>query len=214
MAKLITIDEAVANAKTIIPEANGIEEIFMRQWMYLGIRQIGVTLTHIKTVEITPENLSVRKPEDYVRGEDIGLYNGTTEYAALYEGFGQRVHKDKRGINVARPVQLSEDNNFFYLSSNATAIDKVVLRYYALPVDSDTNDLMIDEESLVALMMFIKYMVALRNNLPTVNLLNKEWRYQAARVRAKNALPDQLQFKTGLVKKYMSRMITPDREWF
>jgi hypothetical protein len=210
----MTVDEVVANARTLLDSnVDGVTEAFLRQWAYLAQRQIGVTKENIKTEEIPVEELSIRKPDDFVLGQDMGLYTAAgSEVTYVYEKRGGRVRGPK--YEYSHAIQVSEENHYYHLSSSATAIACAKLRYYALPIDPTTGDPLIPERHLFATMMFIRYMVAMRNNEREQSQYRQEWEKEAARARSKNILPDQLQFQNGTIKRYLSIIRTPQRSTF
>ena len=215
MAKVfLSAEEVVANARTLLlTQTDGVTENFLKQWAYLAQRQIGVTKEHIRTEEIKAIDLAIRKPDDFVKAEDMGLYTASGgELAWIYEARGERV-KSSKTLRTS-PVWVSEDNHYYHLDSSATGVDCAKLRYFALPLDEQTGEPLIPESHLFATMMFIRYMVATRNSDRDREHFRREWEREAARVRAKNILPDTLQFRNGIVKRYMSMIVSPQSNTF
>jgi hypothetical protein len=212
MAVFTSIEEVIANARTIMEsELDGLSDPFLRQWAYLAQRQIGVTVEFLDTVTINVVDFTVLKPTDFIRAEDMGLYNSSdNELGYIWEKRGERVHYANPTLNA--PIYVSEDNFYYHLDSNSSAT-YAKLRYYSLPID-DAGLPLIPEKSVFATMMFLRYMVAFRNKERERDQYKLEWEKEAAKVRSKDKLPDQLQFQNGIAKRYQNIIRTPQNETF
>lgn len=209
-----TLDEAVALSISVAPEASDVERVFMDEWMYHGIRQIGVGKEDVKICTIPIHDLGIVKPTDYYMARDLALHtvNGV-EIDYLFMGTGKRIHNDVR--NSPRFIEVSETGDFFHLSSDSTEFElaTATLEYYALPSTAD-GDLMISEAYVYGLMHYIKYMLALRNNARNIDQLKKYWEKEASKLRSKNVKPHMLEFKEGIARVYMSMLTKPTRDRF
>jgi hypothetical protein len=209
-----SLDEAVALAKTVTPESTDIERVFMDDWIYQGVRQLGVNKESIKSCTIPVHDLGIPKPRDYYMARDLALGNGKgAEVDYIFRGGGVRIHNDIRP--KGKFVEVSETADFFHLSSDANQYPVLTARleYYALPSTED-GDLLIPESYVFALMHFIKYMVTFRNSSPRLKEFKDYWEKEAARVRARNIKPHLLEFKEGVARTYMSMINKPTRDRF
>ena len=90
MAKYITIDEVVASAMTILAGSTDTEKVFMRHWCVLGNRELGLSKDNVVTDKINVQDFTIRKPENLLSIDDIGLYSDSdVEYATVYKGYGE-----------------------------------------------------------------------------------------------------------------------------
>lgn len=213
-ARFYTLDETVALAISVAPESTDIERVFMDEWVYHGLRQLGVNKDNIKACTIEVHDLGIDKPRDYYMARDLVLWNNKNEEVDyIFRAGNRRIHNDIR--MTPRFLEVSEGKDFFHLSSDANHfnVEKATLEYYALPSTED-GDLYIPENHVFALMHFIKYMLAFRNTSPRLAEYKRYWEKEASKIRAKNATPNQLEFKEGLARVYMSMWQKPVRDRF
>ena len=110
----LSVDEVVANARTLLKsDVDGVTEVFLRQWAYLAQRQIGVTKNNIKTEEIPINEFAVRKPDDFVLADDMGLYDTeNNELTYVYEKMGGTsylsTHSPRLHIGLGNASQADE----------------------------------------------------------------------------------------------------------
>jgi hypothetical protein len=199
---MMSIDEVVANAMTVIPEADDHIRLIARQWAYNALREIGPSKYHIKVEEIEPEDLAIKKPCDFVYGLDISFFRGDNEVLADYEPGRARIHKDVR--LGEQYLQFTEDVNYYYISDSSEypGITKVWLRYYATPVDKN-GDPMFDDDFLPAIEAFIKFKMAYRNSSQDWPMHREVWKMELRRAKAKAKMPDELQMNK-IATRWMS----------
>lgn len=192
MDRFISIDEVVDNAKTIILDADDKSHLLMRQWVYLGVKQIGVSLDNIEVCTLNAHDGSFRKPDNFLIVDDIALYDDSdNEYQMNYRGPGTRIHKATEPLTPA-PIDLSEDDYYFHMgSSGCEYVTKAVIRYYALPLD-EYGDVKIAERYLLALMFFLKFMWDTRQNNATREESKINWTQNLLKQKALNRAPSPL----------------------
>lgn len=184
----LSIDEVVANASSIIKGADINDQNLFRQWAWLGERQIGFGGLNEETADIPVSDLSIKKPVDYAAPIDIALYTSEDEgpYTELlwqYHGGKRRIHAKP---STKRYVDLSEDPYFFNLSSDyGNSVVKAKLRYYAYPIDSKGYPAF-PEIHLFAIMMFVRYMWAIRENNSRSEIAEAKEHWEQAKVIARN----------------------------
>ena len=211
-----TLDEAMATIRSMTPEITDAEFTFLPEWMYMGVRQLGTSKELLKQCFLEIDDLSVAKPRDYYMATDISLFDSKgNEVDFIFRPGKLRHHLEL--IPPPRFVEVYEDGDYFHLSSTADAmgVSKFNLEYYALPTDED-GVLLIPERYIFALVMFVKYMLAVRNNDPynRIAIYKQNWEQEAARVRAKNMTPNMLEAKEGIFRTYMSMITKPTRDRF
>ena len=213
MDRFLSIAEVEASASSIIGDVDDQERLYFPQWIYIAMRHIGPSKDFIKVkFGIPVENLSFPKPRDMNTMIDLSLQNqGGDELLYRYKSGTRRIHNyDRNEVRVPK-VEVSEDANFFYLSTNAsrvndseevigndidTTVIKANVRYFALPVDDDCN-ILIPEERLLAIMFFIRYMVFLRRNMSRIQISDarREWHQERDRVKGLAKMPSMLEGK-------------------
>jgi hypothetical protein len=220
MAKrFLTLDEVVAEAATLIKGAGAEERLLMKQWAWRALRNIGPTADNVDIVTLYPENLVLRKPDDYSRSISIALYDASgNELLNNYRSGKYRIHQSRNVFvkdGVYRPqfdasISISEDENFYYLGSNGTNVAYAMLRYFKLPVDDQGNPVF-GEHVVHAINMWILWYWAIREGKDS---REDEDRYKRARAEARSVgkMPNGLLMKQ--VAKEWNSMIqqyNPDR---
>jgi hypothetical protein len=194
MEQFISVEDVVANAQSVIPDADDKATNIMKQWVYLGVREIGVTLEDIKVAELYPEDNSVRKPHDIVIIDDIALLDAQgNEYQYHYRGPGKRIHTSTEPTSDY-PVDISEDDYYIHLGSTGSGITRVVIRYYSLPID-EHGDIKIKQDYLVPLIDYLTYMWARRNKDKNLGLYLSIWNSQLLKAKARNRRVNPLAMK-------------------
>lgn len=196
MNSFLTVDEVVASAITIIPEATQKDKNIFRNWVFLAERQIGSSIVSRKNAtDITVTNFSFPKPFDCISVRDIALFDSAGEEVLFkHTGSGKQITDKEYVDNINRYVTVREDDGFFYLSSNGSNVVKANMRYYGFPTDSDDN-LKIPEIHTFAIMMFLKYMMALRDSEKRLDIkdLAGLWEKEKRQARARTNMPSELE---------------------
>lgn len=198
------IDEVVSSAVLICPGATDEHRVIFKQWVWTALLQIGPTSHWVKTCRINPKNRSFKKPQDLASVRDIGLYDATgAEVFYEWKGEGGEVHSDRESVHLLvgesdrpMPVYLSEDAYYFHLSSNSPDVDHMMIRYLALP--TDTNGLpLIPEDNIFAITMFIRWMWSLRKNDNQAEQMNARdtWYREKDRIFGDNKMPSWFRAK-------------------
>jgi hypothetical protein len=213
MAKYITIDEVVASAITILAGSTDAEKIFMRHWTVLGNRELGLSKDNVVTEKINVQDFTIRKPENLLSIDDIGLYNeNDVELTTIYKGYGEMTHTDLDSISgsLKLTISISEDDEFLHLSSNGESVDYAKIRYYSIPICPKGDPLILERKRL-AIMFFLSYMWTIRqgSNQAEVDRAELRWLREAAKQRSKNKMPSVLEAKS-IATWYMSLINTPE----
>jgi hypothetical protein len=193
MIKLLSLDEVVANAMTIIPGVKKEMRPYFDQWAWLALRQLGPVKENLAVATLTLEDLSFAKPSDFISAIDIALFNAAGEELKYHYRSGkQRIHNTEETNSCF--IEVSEGDQYYYVSSNAdtAGINHAVLRYYAMPLDENGRPV-IQDYMTVAIMAFCRWMWELREGKGSSG--EAMWRVEAARARSKGKMPDMLQGK-------------------
>lgn len=213
--RYVTLDEVVANALTIMPQADDETRVAMRQWVYLAKRKLGPSKGDLRVATIGISNNRIRKPDDFIFATDLALLDDSgNERNYQFEGRGFAVHDENTGRRQpwVEAHYVSEDNDFYYLSiTGDTNVTRARLEYLALPLD-DGGNLMINEHETEAIMSYLRYMFAMREQDPNINVYREISTIEMARTRRKNEIPDMLEAKEGIFRKYMSMITKPLRD--
>ena len=201
----VTVNEVVANSATLIRDTDPKHRNILRQWTYLGERQLGFSGLHEKAEQIEVDNLTVKKPNDYAIGNDMAIFDeNDNEYRMHFHGSGKRIHSETSTISGSvgglsydvSDIGISEDPYYFYLDSNGENITYINIRYYSYPIDED-GDMLIPEHHLFALMNFNFWMWEKRRNenQSSINLAKGDWLMEQSKAKAKNKIPSMLEGK-------------------
>src|SRR5690606_27984393 len=112
MVRFLSLDEVVANAMSIIPGAKKEMRPYFDQWAWLALRQIGPTKEHVNVATLTLEDLSFKKPDDFVAAIDIALFDSSNNEIKYHLRSGkQRIHE--RPL-VPRYIEVSDSEHYYY----------------------------------------------------------------------------------------------------
>lgn len=219
MAKrFLSLEEIVAEASSLVKGAGAEERLLFKQWAWRGLRDIGPTNDNIDVVTLYPEDLVLRKPDNYNKAISIALYDASgNELFNNYRSGKYRIHQSRNVFvkdGIYRPeidasISISEDENFYYLGSNGSNVAYALLRYFKLPVNDD-GEPVFPEHTAKAVTMFILYYWAIREGLDE---LNAKDRYKEARAeaRAQGKINGLLFKQLGKEWNSMIQKYNPDR---
>lgn len=201
MAKrFLNLNEITAEAMSIIPGATTEEKNIAQTWAYRALRQLGPSKDHIEVCTLYPEDLVMTKPSDFHSAIDIALFDSTgRELAHNYRSGKKRIHED---LELSGVITISEDDEFFHLSSNSTNVAYAVLRYFRFPVDQDGYPLF-PEYTAIAISLFIRYMWALRTGDRSFKAHEESWKVVRMEARGQNKMPSGMMYKQ-FAKEWMS----------
>jgi len=192
----VPVDNVIALAMSISEGSDTIDRAFMKDWVYLGLQEIGANASWFEEATIYPVDYALRKPDNMHSAIDIALYDSAgSELKYVLRGKGHRIHEsDNSLINnetyapvLGAPIDLSEDAYYFHVGNNATGalVDHANLKYWKYPVD-EHGDLMIPEQDVLTLTKFVKYMLYFRkDDKQGIRLTHPIW--TAARNEARGA---------------------------
>lgn len=191
-----TVDQVVANAMTIIKEADDMDRGIMKQWVYSALREIGPSNLNEKVVRMYPnEEGFLRKPDDLIWANDIALFNSSdTELHYKYRGANKRIHTAAESVASYRPIDLGEDADFFILGSNRENVAYADLRYYSTPTDHE-GKIQVPEHTVEPIKMYINYQWQMREARAqsAIESARFAWEDHRRRARGRNKMPSMLQ---------------------
>jgi hypothetical protein len=202
MDRFISVEDVIANVATIVPEADDHLRNIWKQWVYLGMKQLGPALDDIRVCDIFPEDNSFKKPDDLLVIDDIALYNQNgDEYQYTYRGPGKRIHTATEPVN-SMPIDVSEDDYYIHLGTSGDVVSKATIRYFGQPLDED-GLMRIPERYLNALMFYCAFMTEVRNKGSKLGEFESLWKTERRIQRNLNRTPHPLQAK-AIAKKFNS----------
>lgn len=202
----VTLEEVVANSATLILDTDPKHRNILRQWTYIGERQLGFSGLHLKPAQVQVDNLTIKKPSDYAVGVDLALFDANdNEYRYHFQGNRKRIHNEwaltsnatSLGFHQDRAeIGVSEDPYFFYLDSTGESVTYANLNYYSYPVDED-GDMLIPEHHMFALMNFNYWMWERRkkDNQSSIAQAKQDWLMEQIKAKTKNKVPSMLEGK-------------------
>jgi len=208
-----TIDEITANISASIGTSTAEDRNLFRQWAVLGLRQLGPNRNDVKVAQITPNsNGLILKPDDFVHGIDMSLFDSSgSEIKYNTNHGGTRIHTDRFSIHdennqdaITGRVDVSEDAYYYHLGSNRSVVAYALLRYFSFPVDSDGLPT-VEEDDLMALILFGRYMWSMRKNDNRSEIQQNFdfWNSERDRRKAAKKVPSQIDMK-GIAERYMT----------
>lgn len=210
----VTLDETVALARTTIATADEFDEVLMRQWVWEGLQDVGISEDSIEVCTLKPKNLIARKPENCRSLIDIALYdvNGNYFQHAFRSG-KKRIYpntnlpliiENSTGYCIGPVVDVSDDRDSIILGTNGADVASIMVRYFSYPIDKNGLP-MIREDEKMALVYFVRFMWSLRknDNRSEIEQNRSMWMLESDRARARKKQITNEQVKT-IVKRWMS----------
>jgi hypothetical protein len=205
MSQFVSLNEVVANSALLIKDTDPRHRNILRQWTYLGERQLGFSGLHDKAEQVEVDNLTIKKPSDYAVGNDLALFDANdNEYKIHFHGSKKRIHNEVTILSGTvggfsydhSEIGVSEDPYYFYLDSNGESVTYANIRYYSYPIDED-GDMLIPEHHLFALINFNFWMWEKRRNenQSSISMAKNDWLMEQSKAKAKNKVPSMLEGK-------------------
>lgn len=203
---LIPLDEITAEAKSILKDATDHDRLLFRQWAVTALKQLGPTKDNVEIATLYPIDYSMKKPDDCSSAIDIALFtSGDLEIKAKYKSGAQRIHtRTDRNLrdglysySEGFPVEISEDDYYFNLSTNSNNVAYAILRYYKLPIGDDGLP-MIPEVYREAIIQFIRWRWQIRQNenQSAIAQARQDWLIERGTAKGNAKMPSMLEAKT------------------
>jgi hypothetical protein len=215
MSKFLSIDELTALAMTVCKGATAEDRHLFRVWCCQAARDIGPNRDWVKVEAIYPRDFSFKKPDDHVSTIDISLFDvGNNEIKYRFNPGSKRIRTDRFSVNSdvsteSSIIDLSEDANYFHLSTNAGDVSYMLIRYLGMPVDQEGFPL-IPEDDALAYQMFCRWMWSLRDdeNRSKIEQDFQFWILERNKIKGRRKMPT-IREATSIFEKYMSLISAP-----
>lgn len=198
MDRFIDVRAVVENAMISLDDTNSRDRVIFRQWAYIAMREIGFSKVNIVEKCVPICNLSFEKPCDLVSTIEVSLKDSSgfsIRYTYL-PNKGLLPVDDALVSSYTNRIFMSEDADFYYLSSNANDIVEAQIKYYALPLNDEGFPL-IPEVHLLAIMSFIEFMYIKRKRASAPRSVSGQdmaefkdaWTRERGKARGRNKMP-------------------------
>lgn len=219
MSNYLTIAETSAFCLTTCKGATAEDRHLFIPWIVAAMRDIGSNRDWVKTEVIYPKDFAVAKPGNLVSTIDLALYDSSDqELVYKYQSGKTRIHTNRFLNNIVNDgegiIEVSEDGFYFYLSSNATNVAYILVRYFGMPIDQDGYP-MIKEDNLLAYHAFCRMMWAMRqdDNRSKIEQETYNWYRERDRVKGNNKMPNGVE-ATKIAEAWLSLINAPKRPNF
>jgi hypothetical protein len=212
MKNTVSIDEIVSSAAIALGMENDRYRVLFYEWALQGLRDIGLNtlnLTNTTGLIITSPFNYFPIPDSCVYIDSIAIQEGTNGHVAypfFDSNYWTNVPDDDQTTYDKDYVVSRQGSNLIFsstiVSNNYTT---VILRYYAMPVDSD-NVPLAPEYYLRALVAYIEYMFVKRerykkrNEIPMseVQMLYQQWVTLKADAMSKRNQPQKPEIEAAI----------------
>ena len=212
----VSLDETIDTAISFLDGADAIDRNIFKQWVYLGLRQIGPSNAWVKDATLYVEDFMFRKPDDCYKLIDVALFTDQNqELSYAYRGQGTRIHSNRRlqtlsnSTNpITNVIDLSEDPYYLHVGTTQDQLGSIVsyakIKYLQLPIDEDGNP-KIPENHVFAIAMFIvwRWTAKDKSNWHVSTQAKQDWIEQRNIAKSLNRLPSQLE-GTEIARKWMT----------
>lgn len=209
----VSIDTVIARAQTTIPQADTMDKNIWREWVWMGLQDLGISDEDVKSVVLYPHEGIAKKPTDMRVMLDLNLYDSAgNQLSHRFRTGGYRLYDDTRIQTIIPiPVDVSEDRWNIILGTNGNDVAKIVIRYFSYPIDPETNLPLIREDETMALVYFIRFMWAMRKDDNRSEIAEKQrmWYMESDRIRARKKMESLTPEKAKTIMKNWMRLI-PD----
>jgi hypothetical protein len=192
----LTLEEVLSEAMSITKTPDKYEAA-ARQWAWTALMQTGVTEQDMDVVLIDVKNFIAKKPKNFRKLDDLALYDAAgNEINHIFRQGRKRIFPDRNAIARSRnedgteevvygAVDVSEDRYNIHIGTNGSNVTTVALRYYTLPIDTN-GEPMISEEEKLSVIFYIRYMIAELedDNQSKVARMEIRWKQECDRARA------------------------------
>lgn len=216
----ITIDMLIARAQTTIPTSDAMDRNIWREWVWMGLQDLGISDEDVRTIVIYPKDGLAKKPDDMRSMIDLALYDASgNQLTHKFRTGGKRIHQDQRvydaygittgGLTNEVPVDVSEDRWNIILGTNGDHVTNIIIRYFSYPIDPETNLPLIREDETMALVYFIRFMHAMRKDENRSEIAEKQrmWYQESDRVKARKKMESVTPEKARSIMRNWMRMI-------
>lgn len=198
----VPASRVIATAMSVLEGADSMDKAYFKEWLYLGMLDIGITNDWFDQCTLYPDNYTLKKPDGFQSAIDLALYDANNnEFEYVLRGMGTRIHASDNGLinnneyfpSLGAPIDLSEDPYYFHIGSNGASISYATLKFWKYPID-ENGDILVPEQDLLPLVFFIRYMWYLRkDDKQGIAMANQKWIASRNEARAAHKTPSILE---------------------
>ncbi len=199
-SSFVPADQVIATAMSISEGADTIDRAFLKEWVYLGLLEIGPNTAWFDDATLYPVDYSMRKPENMHSAISLSLHDSSgAELKYVLRGYGRRNHDSDNQLvregtyapALGAPIDLSEDAHYYNIgTATGNLVSYGQLKYWKFPVD-EHGDLMVPESDVLTLAKFLKYMMYFRkDDKQGIALTHPIWTAARNEARGAHRTPD------------------------
>ena len=212
MNNTVTIDQVVSSAAIAMGMENDRYRVLFYEWAFQGLRDIGLTtlnLTNTTGTIIVSPFYYFPIPDACVYIDSIAIQkgaNGPVNYPLFDSNYWVNVPDDDQTMYDKDYVVSRQGSNLIFSTTIlSNGFDRVILRYYGMPVDSN-NVPLVPEYYLRAIVAYIEYMFVKReryrkrNEIPMseVQMLYQQWVTLKADAMSKRNQPQKPEIEAAI----------------
>ena len=215
----LTLDQVTALAQTVIKDTDDRDRNIWKNWVYECLLNLGIGDDEIRVAELFPQNAMAPLPPDCRYIIEMSAFDESGNQLKHSFRTGKlRIYADTRmapvsattssDINDCIPVDISNDAHNLHLGTNADQVARILIRYFAYPLDENGTPL-IREEDTMACVYFIRYMQALRqdDNRSKIDQDQRAYFIEADRARARKKMKSMSPDKAYSVMSALTSMV-------
>lgn len=209
MINTVTIDEIVSSAAIALGMENDRYRVLFYEWAFQGTRDIGLTTLSLTNATGTISSGVYIIPTDCVYIDSIAIQKGASghvNYPFFDSNYWANAPNDDQTYYDKDYVVSRQGSNLIFSSTvTSNGYDRVILRYYAMPVDANNTPL-IPEYYLRAIVAYIEYMFVKRerykkrNEIPMseIQMLYQQWVTLKADAMSKRNQPQKPEIEAAI----------------
>lgn len=221
--KYVDINSVTAFAMTICKGKDLADRNIWREWVYECVKDLGVSDDEIRVCTLYPKNGVAKLPTECRQIIELSLFDSSDcNLLHQFRPGNTRIFNDQRlipsasagntnntVINNLIPVDVSNDLYNIHLGTNGSNVAKILIRYFAYPVDEITNLPLIREDDRMACAYWIRYLESLRSNdnRSEIEQNQKIYFQEADRARARKKCESMTYDKAKTLLKDMMRLL-------
>ena len=209
MNNTVTIDEIVSSAAIALGMENDRYRVLFYEWAFQGSRDIGLTTLNLTNATGTISSGVYIIPTDCVYIDSIAIRKGASghvNYPFFDSNYWANAPNDDQTYYDKDYVVSRQGGNLIFSSTvTSNGYNRVILRYYAMPVDGN-NIPLVPEYYLRAIVAYIEYMFVKRerykkrNEIPMseVQMLYQQWVTLKADAMSKRNQPQKPEIEAAI----------------
>lgn len=197
----ISLDQMVARASASIKNPEERDFIIFRQWIWEAEKKIGLQRHFNPPVRVEYEDGALRKPDRMVHLHNLQLF--TEDDAPIKFRYRNWSKGTAAAIENSRsPIIVTEDENFFYISSedesftSPDCVSYAMVTFIGLPVNNN-DELMIPDTHETAITQYVIFRYHQREgkNAGLIQSSYQLWQRELSIVKSKQKMPNLLEAK-------------------